>query len=85
VSGRPFTEALLSIDPRRHQTGRFELSIYQRCLNSSRKQVAEQEWLDQFTVMDIFKRWAKKGGAAQGRLLMRVLGVDEIALKKHHR
>jgi len=82
--GRPFTEELPSIDHRRRQTRRFELHIYQRCLNTSRKQVAEQEWLDQSTVTDILKRWAKKAVAAQVRLLVRVLGVDEIALKKHH-
>ena len=40
--GRPFTEELLSIDRHRRQTRRFELHIYQRCLSTSRKQVAEQ-------------------------------------------
>jgi transposase len=82
--GRPFTEELPGIDHRRRQTRRFELHIYRRCLSTGRKQVAEQEWLDQSTVTDILKRWAKKAVAAQVRPLVRVLGVDEIALKKHH-
>lgn len=83
--GRPFTEELPSIGRHRRQTRRFELHIYQRCLGTSRKKVAEQEWLDQSTVTDILKRWAKKTADAQIRPLVRVLGIDEIALKKHHK
>jgi len=82
--GRPFTEELASIDRCRRQTRRFEWHIYQRCLSTSRKEVAEQEWLDQTTVTDILKRWAKKAVKAQVRPLVRLLGLDEIALKKHH-
>jgi transposase len=83
--GRPFTERLLSVDPYRRQTRRFEQYIYQRCLSSTRKAVAEEEWLDQDTVTDIFKRWAKKLTAAQRRPTVRVLGIDEIALKKRNK
>jgi len=82
--GRPFTEELPSIDRCRRQSRRFELYIYQRCLSASRKEVAEQEWLDQSTVTDILKRWTKKAAQARTRLLVRVLGIDEITLKKHH-
>ena len=57
--GRPFTETLASVDTRRRQTRRFEQHIYQRCLTSTRKQVAKEEWLHEATVLDIFKRWAK--------------------------
>jgi transposase len=83
--GRPFTERLASIDPRRRQTRRFEQYIYQRCLSSTRKAVAEEEWLDQDTVKGIFKRWAKKVTKAQRREMVRVLGIDEISLKKRHK
>lgn len=82
---RPFTERLASIDPRRRQTRRFEQHIYQRCLSSSRKAVAEEEWLDQDTVKGIFKRWAKKTIKSQRRQMVRVLGIDEIALKKRYK
>jgi transposase len=82
--GRPFTEELPSIDRCRRQSCRFELYIYQRCLSASRKEVAEQEWLDQSTVTDILKRWTKRAAKARTRLLVRVLGIDEITLKKHH-
>jgi transposase len=47
--------------------------------------VADQEWLDQSTVTDILKRWAKKVAEAQIRPPVRVLGIDEIALKKRHK
>lgn len=83
--GRPFTERLASIDPRRRQTLRFEQEVYQRCLSSTRKAVAEEMWLDQSTVLGIFKRWAKDVVKRQRRQVVRVLGIDEIAIKKRHK
>ena len=83
--GRPFTERLASIDPRRRQTRRFEQHIYRRCLSSTRKAVAEEEWLDEDTVEGIFRRQAEKGSQAQGREAVRVLGIDEISLRRRHR
>jgi len=59
--------------------------VYQRCLSSSHKAVAEALWLDQATVGGIFKRWAKKAVQAQRWQQVRVLGIDEIALKKRHK
>lgn len=47
--------------------------------------MAEEEWLDQDTVKGIFKRWAKKVTKAQRREMVRVLGIDEISLKKRHK
>jgi len=82
--GRPFTEALPSVDAHRRQTRRFEQHIYERCLKSDRKQVAEQEWLHQATVLDIFKRWAKQVRKQPAPLFVRVLGIDEISLTKGH-
>ena len=82
---RAFTERLASIDPRRRQTRRFEQHVYQRCLHSTRKAVAEQTWLDQTTVKGIFKRWAKQVVKTQRRQIVRVLGIDEITLKKRHK
>ena len=82
---RAFTERLTSIDPRRRQTRRFEQHVYQRCLSSTRKAVAAETWLDQTTVKDIFTRWAKKVVKVQRRQIVRVLGIDEISLKKRHK
>ena len=82
--GRPFTEELLSVERCRRQTRRFEQHIYERCLRTSRKEVAEQEWLDQTTVTDIWRRWAQKKAARPIHRSVRVLGIDEIAIRKHY-
>lgn len=82
---RAFTERLVSIDARRRQTRRFEQYVYQRCLSSTRKAVAEEMWLDQTTVKGIFKRWAKKVVKVQRRRTVQVLGIDEISIKKRHK
>ena len=84
--GLRFTEELAAIGWRRRQTKRFELRVYQQCLSSSKKETAAQYQLSQTTVAGIFKRWAKRQQrAATNRHLVRVLGMDEIALKKRHK
>ena len=49
-----FTEKLPFIDTHRRQTHAFEEHIYESCLSSNRKKVANQENLSQSTVHDIF-------------------------------
>jgi len=83
--GVPFTERLPSIDPQRRHTRRFEQHIYRQCLRSSCKGVAQDNWLHQTTVKGIFKRWAKRTVRLKGPRPVRVLGIDEIALKKRHK
>jgi transposase len=83
--GRPFTERLPSIDPQRRHTRRFEQYIYRSCLRSDCKGVAQANWLNQTTVKGIFKRWAKRTVRSKGPTPVRVLGIDEIALKKRHK
>ena len=83
--GRPFTEKLACIDRQRRQTRRFEQHIYRRCLTSSCKAVAQEAWLNEATTKAIFKRWAKRTMRWQGAPRVRVLGIDEIALKKRHK
>ncbi len=84
--GHRFTEELQAVGWRRHQTLRFEQQVYQQCLHSDKKAVAAQFHLSQSTVHGIFKRHAKRGQKRQ-RLAgcVRVLGMDEIALKKRHK
>jgi transposase len=84
--GHRFTEELQAVGWRRHQTLRFEQAVYRQCLQSSKKAVAEQFHLSQCTVYGIFKRWAKRSQKRQ-RLdgCVRILGMDEIALKKRHK
>ena len=83
--GQAFTERLPSIDPQRRHTRRFEQAIYRQCLDSSCKAVAQTNWLHQLTVKEIFKRWAKKIERLRGPRRIRVLGIDEIAIKKRHK
>lgn len=80
-----FTERLPSIAPQRRQTRRFEQALYRQCLDSSCKAVAHSQWLHEATVKEIFKRWAKHTERLRGPRQVRVLGIDEIAIKKRHK
>ena len=86
VCGKPFTENLAWIDPKRRQTRAFEKHIYQRVQKTTRKHVALQEGLSESTVKDIFKKWAKEQTRGRSdRRWVRVLGVDEISVRKGHK
>jgi transposase len=83
--GKVFTEELPFMDFHRRQSTAFEMHVYQSCLTSTRKAVAVREGLSQSTVKEIFNRLAalKKSVVADGTT--RVLGIDEISLKKRHK
>jgi transposase len=86
VCGKPFTENLEWIDPKRRQTGAFEMHVYERVRDKTpRKQVALQERLHEATVLDIFKKQAKTAARQTDAGWVRVLGVDEISLRKGHK
>jgi transposase len=82
---RVFTERLASIDQQRRQTRRFEQAIYARCCASSRNAVARATQLSWDIVDGVFTRQAQKSVGANPPGLVRVLGIDEIALKKRHK
>ena len=83
--GLRFREELTSIGWRRRQTYRFEQEVYRHCLRCSRKETAESYHLSQSTVQGIFKKWAKQHCSQLSWQKVRVLGMDEIALKKRHK
>ena len=88
ICGKPFTERLSWLDLKRRQTKAFEQYIFQRIEKTPRKHVALEEGVDESTVLDIFKRMAKAQMANRdntGNILVRVLGVDEISLRKGHK
>lgn len=85
VCGKPFTENLEWIDPKRRQTRAYEAHIYQRVQKMTRKHVALQERLSESTVLGIFKKWATQATRQPRRRGVRVLGVDEISLRKGHK
>jgi transposase len=83
--GRTFAEELPFVDSHRRQSMAFEMHVYQACLSGTRKAVAVREGLSHSTVKDIFNRLAvlRKGATIVGNT--RVLGIDEISLKKRHK
>lgn len=85
VCSQPFTENLVWIEPKRRQSQAFEAHIYERAKKTPRKHVAREEGLSESTVLDIFKRWAKRRVTAPPQQGVRALGVDEIALRKGHK
>ena len=86
VCDKPFTENLRWIDAKRRQTNRFEMHIYQQVKNKTpRKQVALQASLHEATVLEIFKRQAKRIRRQVDEQQVHILGVDEISLRKGHK
>jgi transposase len=84
--GHRFTEELQAVEWRRHQTLRFEQTVYRHCLQSDKKAVAKEFHLSQSTVFGIFKRHAKRIQRDQSTSgIVRILGIDEIAIKKRHK
>ena len=83
--GKPFTEQLSWIEKHRRQTEGFELRIYQRCKKEDQSTAAREERLHPNTVNEIFKRWAKRAARNRENPRIRVLGIDEITLKKRHK
>ncbi len=83
--GHRFTEELKDIAWRRRQTIRFERQVYAACLGNNKKRTAETFHLSYTTVNCIFKRWAKKQRKGKQFGLVRILGIDEISVKKRHK
>ncbi len=83
--GKIFTEQLPFVDKLRRQSLAFELHIYETCLSDNRKDVANREGLSQSTVKDIFFRLTKNQVDRHAVGCPRVLGIDEISLKKRHK
>lgn len=82
--GHRFTEELRAVAWRRHQTVRFEEAVYQRCKESSKSAVAKAYHLSYSTVDAIFKRYAQRQEKRSQLGTVRILGMDEIAVKKRH-
>jgi transposase len=83
--GRTFAEELAFVDAHRRQSIAFEKQVYQSCLGSTCKAVADREGLSHATTRKIFNRWAARNEKASVMGMTRVLGIDEISLKKRHK
>ncbi len=84
--GHVFTEELSFADSHRRQSKAFEMNVYQSCLKGTCKAIAEREQLSHSTVKEIFHRLSalKKSGTV-ANMTTRVLGIDELSLKKRHK
>ena len=83
--GRTFTEELPFVDSHRRQSLAFEKHVYQSCLGSTCKVIAAREGQSHSTVKQIFNYWAAFNRTCSVPGATRVLGIDEISLKKRHR
>jgi transposase len=83
--GRVFTEELAFVDSHRRQSTAFEMHVYQSCLTGTCKAVAVRDGLSHSTVKEIFNRIAAWKKSARGVVKTRVLGIDELSLKKRHK
>lgn len=82
---KPFTEELPFVECYRRHTIKFEQSIYESCISSDKKSVARNSGLSQSTVKDIVNRIGSLKAKMSSIYLTRVLGIDEISLKKRHK
>jgi len=67
VCGKPFSERLSWIEPKRRQTLAFEEYIYNRVQKTSRKHVAREEGLSESVVLEILKKKPTKQGEILNR------------------
>lgn len=83
--GGTFAEELSFVDSHRRQSRALEMQVYQGCLSSTCKAVAVREGLSHSTVKEIFNRFAALKQNSMTADTLRVLGIDEISLKKRHK
>ena len=79
-----FTEGLEAVDFNSRYTCRYEGYIFQRVRVSTIQQVSREEGLGYKAVAGIFQRQVELRTAESERSPVRVLGIDEISLKKYH-
>lgn len=83
--GRVFTEQLSFVDSHRRQSIAFEVHIHESSLAETTKAVAIREKLSHSTVKEIFHRISALKRSAKGVGKTRVLGIDELSLKKRYK
>ncbi len=84
--GKPFTERLTFVDFGTSFTKRYEKYIYDQCNERSFTAVEKQEHISDKVIAKIYESYASAQVQPRGRPKeIRVLGIDEIAIKKGHR
>lgn len=80
-----FNERLGFVDPKRTMTRRYERYVYECCKASTIQKISAQENLVWHTVNEICQRGARHELDTRPVLKVRVIGMDEFAIKKGHR
>lgn len=82
---RHFNERFSFVDPKRTMTRRYERYVYECCKASTIQKISAQENLVWHTVNKICQRGARKELNERPLSKVRVIGMDEFAMKKGHR
>ena len=82
---RYFNERFSFVDSKRTMTRRYERYVYECCKASTMQKISAQENLVWHTVNDICQRGARRELDERPVSNVRVVGMDEFALKKGHR
>ena len=82
---RHFNERFSFVDPKRTMTRRYERYVYECCKASTIQKISVQENLVWHTVNDICLRGTRQEIDTRPVLKVRVVGMDEFAIKKGHR
>ena len=82
---RYFNESFSFVDPKRTMTRRYERYVYECCKASTIQKISAQENLVWHTVNDICQRGTRQEIDTRPVVKVRVIGMDEFAIKKGHR
>ena len=82
---RYFNEHFSFVDPKRTMTRRYERYVYECCKASTIQKISAQENLVWHTVNEICLRGTRQEIDTRPVVKVRVVGMDEFAIKKGHR
>ena len=82
---RHFNERFSFVDPKRTMTRRYERHVYECCKASTIQKISAQENLVWQTVNEVCQRGAREELEERPVSKVRVVGMDEFAIKKGHR
>lgn len=82
---RHFNERFSFVDPKRTMTRRYERYVYECCKASTIQKISTQENLAWHTVNELCQRGSCKELDERPVASVRVVGMDEFAIKKGHR
>jgi transposase len=82
--GRVKQEKLSFLADNPHYTKRFAIYVGRRCRTSTIKDVAEELHLDWHTVKELDKHYMREQLRRAGTAAPKVIGIDEVSVKKRH-